>query len=65
MIIEALASGNVLVSSLAGGLSEALIDRVHGLMLYSKPIDPLEIADKIKKLINKKNKMNTKTSKLR
>ncbi len=57
VVLEAMASGNVIVYTIVGGLKNALINEVNGLEIRSMPPKPNEIARKTLELMAKPDLM--------
>lgn len=56
-ILESLAAGTPVIASNVGGIPDAVIDGVHGLLI--EPRDPVQIADAIRRLASDNNLVRT------
>ena len=56
-ILESLAAGTPVIASNVGGIPDAVIDGVHGLLI--EPRDPVQIADAIRKLASNSHLVRT------
>jgi len=56
-ILESLAAGTPVIASNVGGIPDAVIDGIHGLLI--EPRDPRQIADAIRKLASNDNLVRT------